>query len=142
MCFALFREQFARITLSEGLKSRCCFKCCVYVSVCLSLASFAEVGVCFVSHARTCRANTQMINPRSCRNDRLDEVSAAFTETSLPTLHVFSLLTSSAVHLCRPPFPPPFSPGLDRPGKRNKNSHIFSPQTLSFARLRMHWMFI
>lgn len=100
----LLGEQFAKITLSEGRMSRCCFKCRACESVCFSLACFPEVGVCFVSHARTCRAtNTRMIDPRSRPNDRSAEVSAAFTETSLPTVHVFSS-HSSAVHLCLPPF--------------------------------------
>lgn len=97
-------EQFAKITLSEGRMSRRCFKCRACESVCFSLACFPEVGVCFVSHARTCRAtNTRMIDPRSRRNDRSAEVSAGFTETSLPTVHVFSC-HSSTVHLCLPPF--------------------------------------
>lgn len=100
----LLGEQFAKITLSEGRMSRCCFKCRACESVCFSLPCSPEVGVCFVSHARTCRAtNTRMIDPRSRPNDRSAEVSAAFTETSLPTVHVFSS-HSSAVHLCLPPF--------------------------------------
>lgn len=100
----LLGEQFAKITLSEGRMSRRCFKCRACESACFSLACFPEVGVCFVSHARTCRAaNTRMIDPRSRRNDRSAEVSAGFTETSLPTVHVFSS-HSSAVHLCLPPF--------------------------------------